>query len=67
VLVANHKKKLCDWVVNERGKGLRISTVRVLQESKRTAQEDNMKEFQGLPILGVQIYEEEQFKCALIH
>jgi len=39
--VANHKKKLCDWVVNERAKGMRISAVRMLQESKRIAQEDN--------------------------
>jgi len=37
------EKKLCDWVVNERAKGMRISTVRVLQESKSIAQQDNMK------------------------
>jgi hypothetical protein len=46
VLVANHrKKKLYDWVVNERAKSMRISTVRVLQESTRIAQEDNIKDF----------------------
>jgi hypothetical protein len=68
MLVANHrKKKNYDWVVNERAKGMRISTVRVLQESKRIAQEDKNKGFQGLPILDVRIYEEEQFKCALLH
>jgi transposase-like protein len=33
------EKKLYDWVVNERAKGMRISTVCVLQESKRIAQE----------------------------
>jgi hypothetical protein len=48
-LVANHRKKNCDWVVNERAKGVRISTVRVLQESKRIAQEDNIKDFKGYP------------------
>ena len=61
------KKKLYDWVVNERVKGMRISTVHVLQESKRIAQEDNIKDFKAYPFLGVQIYEEEQFKCALLH
>jgi len=44
------KKKLYDWVT-ERAKGMRISTVWVLQESKRIAQEDNIKDF-----LGVRIY-----------
>jgi hypothetical protein len=43
------KKKLCDWVVNEKAKGMRISTVRVLQESKRIAQEDNMKDLKAYP------------------
>jgi hypothetical protein len=38
------KKKLREWVVNERVKVMRISTVRVLQESKRIEQEDNIKE-----------------------
>jgi hypothetical protein len=38
------EKKLYDWVVNERAKGMRISTVHVLQESKRIAQEDNKKD-----------------------
>ena len=46
---------------------MRISTVHVLQESKRIAQEDNIKDFKAYPFLGVQIYEEEQFKCALLH
>ena len=43
------EKKLYDWVVNERAKGMRISTVRVLQESKRIAQEDNIKDFKAYP------------------
>jgi hypothetical protein len=43
------KKKLYDWVVNERAKGMIISTVRVLQESKRIAQEDNIKDFKAYP------------------
>jgi hypothetical protein len=43
------EKKLCDWVVNERAKGMRISTVSVLQESKIIAQEDNMKDFKAYP------------------
>jgi len=43
------KKKLCDWVVNERAKCMRISTVCVLQESKRIAQEDNIKNFKTYP------------------
>jgi hypothetical protein len=43
------EKRLCDWVVNKRAKGMRISTVRVLQESKRIAQEDNMKGFKAYP------------------
>ena len=43
------EKKLYDWVVNERSKGMRISTVRVLQESKRIAQEDNIKDFKAYP------------------
>jgi hypothetical protein len=43
------EKKLCDWVVKERAKGRRISTVRMLQESKRIAQEDNMKDFKAYP------------------
>jgi hypothetical protein len=48
--VANHrKKKLYDWVVNERTKGMRISTVHVLQESTRIAQEDNIKDFKAYP------------------
>jgi transposase-like protein len=38
----NAEKKLYDWVVKEREKGMRISTVRVLQESKRIAQEDKI-------------------------
>jgi transposase-like protein len=42
-------KKNYDWVVNERAKGMRISTVRVLQESKRIAQEDNIKDFKAYP------------------
>ena len=42
-------KKLYDWVVNGRVKGMRISTVCVLQESKRTAQEDNIKDFKAYP------------------
>jgi hypothetical protein len=42
------EKKLCDWVVNERAKSMRISTVRVLQESKRIA-EDNIKDFKAYP------------------
>jgi hypothetical protein len=41
--------KLYDWVVNERAKSMRISTVHVLQESKRTAQEDNIKDFKAYP------------------
>jgi hypothetical protein len=41
---------VCDWVVNERAtKGMRISTVRVLQESKRIAQEDNIMDFKAYP------------------
>jgi hypothetical protein len=36
--------KLYDWIVNERAKGMRISTVHVLQESTRIAQEDNIKD-----------------------
>jgi hypothetical protein len=43
------EKKLYDWFVNERTKGMRISTVRVLQESKRIAQEDNIKDFKANP------------------
>jgi transposase-like protein len=43
------EKKLYDRVVNERAKGMRISTVRVLQESKRIAQEDNIKDFKAYP------------------
>ena len=43
------EKKLYDWVVNERAKGMRISTVCVLQESKRIAQEDNIKDFKAYP------------------
>ena len=43
------EKKLYDWVVNERAKGMRISTLRVLQESKRIAQEDNIKDFKAYP------------------
>jgi transposase-like protein len=43
------KKKLYDWVVNERAKGMRRSRVRVLQESKRIAQEDNIKDFKAYP------------------
>jgi hypothetical protein len=43
------EKKLYDWVVNERAKGMRISTVRVLQESTRIAQEDNIKHFKAYP------------------
>jgi hypothetical protein len=35
--------------VNERVKGMRISTVCVLQESKRIAQDDNIKEFKAYP------------------
>jgi hypothetical protein len=35
-------EKKYDWVVNERANGMSISTVRVLQESKRIAQEDNI-------------------------
>jgi hypothetical protein len=42
-------KKLYDWVVNERAKGTRISTVRVLQESTRITQEDNIKDFKAYP------------------
>jgi hypothetical protein len=39
----NIKKKIMyDWVVNERTKGMRISTVCVLQESKRIAQKDKI-------------------------
>jgi hypothetical protein len=34
VLVANHRKKLYDWVVNERAKGMRISTVCVAEVKK---------------------------------
>jgi hypothetical protein len=48
VLVAQ-KKTLYDWVVNDRAKGMRISTVRVLQESKRIAQEDNIEDFKAYP------------------
>jgi transposase-like protein len=43
------EKKLYDWVVNERAKGMRTPTVRVLQESKRIAQEDNIKDFKAYP------------------
>jgi len=43
------EKKLYDWVVNETAKGMRISTVRVLQESKRIAQDDNIKDFRAYP------------------
>jgi hypothetical protein len=43
------EKKLCDGVVNERAKGMRISTVCVLQESKRIAQGDNIKDFKVYP------------------
>ena len=43
------EKKLYDWVVNERAKGMRISTVHVLQESKRIAQDDNIKDFKAYP------------------
>jgi hypothetical protein len=43
------EKKKYDWVVNERVKGMRISTVHVLQESKRIAQEDNIKDFRAYP------------------
>jgi hypothetical protein len=43
------EKKLYDWIVNERAKGMRISTVRVLQESKRIAQEDNINNFKAYP------------------
>jgi transposase-like protein len=43
------KKKLYDWVVNERAKGMRISAVHMLQESKRIAQENNIKDFKAYP------------------
>jgi hypothetical protein len=43
------RKKLYDWVVNERTKGMRISTVRVLQESTRIPQEGNIKDFKAYP------------------
>jgi len=41
------EKKMYDWVVNETAKGMRISTVRVLQESERIAQEDTIKHFKA--------------------
>ncbi|KAG8229125.1 hypothetical protein J437_LFUL009714 [Ladona fulva] len=43
------EKKLYDLVVKEREKGMRISTIRVLQESKRIAQEDNIEDFKAYP------------------
>jgi len=43
------EKKLYDWVVNERAKGMRISRVRVLLESKRIAHVDNIKDFKAYP------------------
>jgi hypothetical protein len=43
------ERKLLDWVFSERAKGMKISTVRVLQESKRIAQNDNIKDFGAYP------------------
>jgi hypothetical protein len=43
------EKILYDWVVNERAKGMRISTVHVLQEPTRIAQEDNINDFKLYP------------------
>jgi hypothetical protein len=43
------EKKLYHWVVKERAKGMSISTVRVLQESTRVAQEGNIKDFKAYP------------------
>jgi hypothetical protein len=49
VLVASHKKRKNCIIGMLRAKGMRISTVRVLQESKRIAQEDNIKDFKTYP------------------
>jgi transposase-like protein len=43
------EKRLREWVVNERAKGVSISTVRVLKESIRIAKEDNIKDFKASP------------------